>query len=228
MDKSKDHNKAWLGIVLVIVGLAFLTDNFHFSHITIPHYIFSWEMLLIVIGGAMLVTGRRSGFVFLLIGGFFIAPDVLGFSKIYIRDWWPLILIAVGISYIMRRGNLSGHSGLTEGADFDVTSILGGRKHIVESDHFEGGKITSIFGGSEVDLTHAKFGDKPAVIDAFAICGGSTIIVPDDWKVEVKVTCILGGFSDSRRASSMESADPKKTLLIKGFFICGGGEIKSA
>ena len=177
----------------------------------------------------MLTTGRRSGLVFLLIGGFFIMPDILGFSGIYIRNWWPLILIVVGISILARRGNLSssGSNGLKEGSDFDVVSILSGRKHVVEAEVFEGGKVTSIFGGSEIDLSNAKMGTEPAVIDSLVMCGGSEIKVPKDWKVQVDVTCILGGFSDSRKTTE-EGVDPKKLLILKGFIICGGGEITSA
>jgi len=230
MGKSEEHNKAWLGIVLVIVGLAFLTDNLHFFRFNIPHFIFSWEMLFIIIGGAMLVTGRKAGFVFLAIGAFFIVPDLFGFSGMYIRNWWPLILVVIGISMIARRGRFgdTDSSGLSSGSDFDVTTILSGRKHMVDTGNFSGGKVTAFCGGSEIDLSKAKPGDEPAVIDTFVMCGGSTLIVPDDWKVQVDVTCILGGFSDSRKRPAIEVVDPQKTLVLKGFICCGGGEIKSA
>ncbi len=230
MDKSNHQNKAWLGIVLVVVGLAFLSDNLHFIPWHIPYYFFSWEMLLVVIGGAMLMTGRRAGFVFILIGAFFIIPDITGWSGMYIGNWWPIILIIVGISFIVRRGGFQRRSSadMKEGSDFDIVSILSGRNHVVDTEGFTGGKISAIFGGSEIDLTNAKLGSEPAVIDTFAMCGGTSMIVPEDWKVEVDITCILGGFSDSRRKATKEKVDPKKVLILKGFIMCGGGEIKSA
>ena len=230
MDKQNNQSKAWLGIVLVIVGLAFLTDNLDFFHFQIPHFIFSWKMLFIIIGGSMLVTGRRSGLIFLLIGGFFLIPDIFGWSRLYVRDWWPLILVVVGLSMLFKRSRLNGidTSNLKGGSDFDVVSVLSGRKHVVDGEVFEGGKVTSVFGGSDIDLTKTNLGPGPAVIDTLVMFGGSTLIVPNDWKVQNEVTCILGGFSDSRRLAAEDTVNPKKVLIIKGFIMCGGGEIKSA
>ena len=230
MNKTKQNNSAWAGIALVIVGLAFLTDNLHFLPFHIPHYFFSWEMLFIVMGAAMLATGRRGGFVFLLIGAFFLIPEISGWPRLYVRDWWPLILVVIGISMIVKRRRIDSRdsSDLPEGSDFDVVSILSGQERVVDSDSFEGGKVTAIFGGAEIDLTKTKLGSDPAVIDIFVMCGGSTLTVPHDWKVQVDVTCLLGGFSDSRRDSSVESVDPNKLLILKGLILFGGGEIKRA
>jgi hypothetical protein len=40
------------------------------------------------------------------------------------------------------------------------------------------------------------------------------------------VTSILGGFSD-KRFTPVTSADSSRTLVIQGFVMFGGGEIKS-
>jgi hypothetical protein len=51
-------------------------------------------------------------------------------------------------------------------------------------------------------------------------------VVPSDWKVQLKMTSILGGFND-KRTFIKESPDPSRILIIKGTAIFGGGEIKS-
>ena len=88
----------------------------------------------------------------------------------------------------------------------------------------EGGRITSIFGGSEVDLTKAK-ALPGATIDVLTLFGGSEIRVPADWKIKIEVTAILGGFEDKR--TDLSHDDDAPVVVIKGLTMFGGGEIKS-
>ena len=49
---------------------------------------------------------------------------------------------------------------MKEGSDFDLESILSGRTHNVDSEDFKGGKVSVIFGGSEIDMTNVKIGNE--------------------------------------------------------------------
>ena len=80
----------------------------------------------------------------------------------------------------------------------DLFTFMGGGKRKITSDNFMGGKVTSIFGGSELDLTAAKIQNQECVLDIFTMFGGSEIVVPNDWDVRVDVTSIFGGFDDKR------------------------------
>ena len=91
---------------------------------------------------------------------------------------------------------------------------------------FRGGHINCIFGGSEVDLTQATLADGVSELEVNTIFGGVTLIVPADWRVQLKMTSIMGGFSD-KRSYIKENTDPSRILIIKGSTIFGGGEIKS-
>ena len=93
--------------------------------------------------------------------------------------------------------------------------------------NFRGGKITSIFGGSEIDLLDSELSSEINVIEVFYLFGGSAIKVPKDWVIINKVTAILGGFADKRNVSTSAVADPKKTLILRGFVMFGGGEVSS-
>ncbi len=64
-------------------------------------------------------------------------------------------------------------------------------------------------------------------MDILAIFGGTTLIVPKDWKVTLDLVSVLGGFSDKRRRDPNIEYEEDKHLIIKGFILFGGGELKS-
>lgn len=102
-------------------------------------------------------------------------------------------------------------------------SIFGGGDLNNSSDNFKGGRITAIFGGSEINLMSAIPSAEGSVIDVFLLFGGSTLIVPNDWQVKSEVSAIFGGLSDKRLTSNIQD----KQLIIKGLVLFGGLEIKS-
>ena len=106
------------------------------------------------------------------------------------------------------------------------TNIFSGSKHRVSNQVFKGGKISNIFGGTEIDLTHATLQDGQTELVIDCIFGGVTLIVPADWKVIINMNAIMGGFSDKRLVIK-EATDPNKVLIIRGSAIFGGGDIKS-
>jgi hypothetical protein len=62
-----------------------------------------------------------------------------------------------------------------------------------------------------------------AVVDVFALMGGTVILVPPDWDVTVRVTTLLSGCSDKRRPATVPAT---KHLIIQGMAVMGGVEIK--
>jgi predicted membrane protein len=222
---SNSHNKssrAWVGIVLVALGGYFLLRNFDLIPHSI-HYLFGWEMILIIVGGSMLVTGRRQGIVLLAIGGLFLAPEILDIPRIRMRDWWPLILIIIGISiFLKRRGISFKDTGEVSDDHLDNTTIFGGSEKTFTSQNFKGGKVTAVFGGSELYLTNAQLDPNGAMIDCFCMFGGHEFYVPNDWTVINESFVVFGGYSDNR---SKTMKDEKKVLRIKGFIMFGGVEV---
>ena len=76
------------------------------------------------------------------------------------------------------------------------------------------------------DVIQATLADGVSELEVNTIFGGVTLIVPADWKVQLKMTSIMGGFSD-KRSYVKENSDPSRVLIIKGSTIFGGGELKS-
>ena len=55
--------------------------------------------------------------------------------------------------------------------------------------------------------------------------GGVDLKVPAHWNILIEVSPIMGGVDDKRKLH--EVTDPDSTLVIKGFCLFGGLEIKN-
>jgi predicted membrane protein len=144
--------------------------------------------------------------------------------------FWPAIFIVVGAIFIFtkRKGWNPNSVSSDIGEDYiDYVNIFSGGERQIVSQSFKGGKVTAIFGGSEIDLTKAKLAPGRSELELACIFGGTTIIVPGDWFVTIEVTPVLGGFGDSRKLTPGITVDSTRQLVIKGAVVFGGGEIKS-
>ena len=236
-NKSRNSGRAVLGILLIVVGFLFFARNFDIFPFPVGQIIFSWQMLLIFIGVLMLIarSNNVAGIILICIGGFFLIPDFFGpnFHWHWHNYFWPVLFIAIGVLIIFRGGrHRPGHFG--EGEQEEITNdllddvaIFGGGNRIITSNNFQGGKITSIFGGSTIDFRKATLAKGKSVIDVFTMFGGSKLIVPGDWDIRVDIVSIFGGYSDKRVPDPHIVYDATKQLVIKGVALFGGGEIKS-
>jgi predicted membrane protein len=227
------NNRVIIGVILVLAGLFLVIRNTGFFPDLIDHVVFSWPMLLIVIGLVMTIgsSGRKTGGIIVMaVGAFFLIPLIFRETFHAYNMFWPSIFIIIGIIFIFtRRGGWNSVSTRSEiGDDYiDYVNVFSGGERQIVSENFKGGKITAVFGGIELDLTKAKLAAGRSELELACVFGGATIIVPDDWFVTIEVTPVLGGFGDSRKLSPGRTVDPSKQLIIKGAVVFGGGEIKS-
>lgn len=223
------HGRAILGIVLVLFGIAMIARSLDLFPYELEDTLFSWPMLLVVLGVIMVFTGGKNatGWILLFIGGFFMLPRITEISYSFHEIFWPVLFIAVGVLILIKTfGRVGSSNGGSDSDSIDDVAILGGNERRVSSKQFKGGKITSIFGGSQINFMEAELAEGENVIEIFTLFGGSTLIVPKDWEVKVEVTSIFGGFGDKRMFSE-EKSGKKGLLVIKGMAIFGGGEIKN-
>src|SRR5689334_16564146 len=100
-DQAPGHSHIWTGLFLLLIGGVSLVKSFGAP---LPPWVFSWQMLLIVIG---LFIGFRRGFdhggwmVPILIGLVFMLNDYFLDGSLR-HHVWPLVLIAIGIFFIIR------------------------------------------------------------------------------------------------------------------------------
>jgi predicted membrane protein len=226
------NNRAVIGVVLVLVGLFLVMRNTGIFPSFIDHVIFSWPMLLVTIG--LVITlgsggNKTSGIIVMAVGGFFLIPHI--FRETFdMNMFWPSIFIVIGIIFIFskRKGWNSVSTTPLVGDDYiDFVHVFSGGERQIVSENFRGGKVTAVFGGSEIDLTQAKLAPGVSELELACVFGGTTIIVPDNWNVKIEVVPVLGGFGDSRKLNPGRTIDTTKQLIIKGAVVFGGGEIKS-
>jgi predicted membrane protein len=229
--KNKSKKRSILGLIFITVGAVLIAKKMDLIPADVSRIIISWQMLLIGIGAFNILTNKNysSGLILISIGTFFILPKMFDIPFEVKEMFWPAIFVIIGVLMITVRNRHKGFSK-TESSEhqIDMLTIMGGGNRKISSDKFMGGKVTSLFGGSEIDLTGAKLNQKECVIDVFTMFGGAEIAVPRNWEVQVDVTSVFGGFDDKRGPVEKDNNDNETSVLvIKGFTIFGGGEVKS-
>ncbi len=217
--------RRWLlGIIFIAVGGILLLDNFGVIEFYLPDFLWRWEMILVIIGAVNLINRNYSAaFVLFTIASFFIIKDLYDLRY---RELWPLVFIVIGISIILKRTSIGSKKKSEYNNDsFDDVAIFGGNEKSVRTDNFTGGKVTSIFGGSSLDLSNCKLQEGTTVIDVFTMFGGCELKVPSHWNIKLEVTTILGGFDDKRKV--IDTTDESRILVIRGFTMFGGGEVRN-
>lgn len=235
-------NRMWSGLILLMIGVVFFLRNFG---IDVPHWVFRWHTILLVIG---IAVGARRNFngggwlAMVLVGGYFTLQDIadLDFSRYGVA----VIFVSLGLFLILkpRGGNKfkfekdkpdfgsaervdNGEGTIDENDYINSVNVFSGSKQLVYSKNFKGGEVITVFGGCDVNLSQADFQDK-VVLEVVAIFGGMKIIVPPTWTVKSEVIAIFGGVDD-KRSVLIPADEPRKVLIIKGIALFGGVDIRN-
>lgn len=233
---SHIEKRKLLGILLLVAGIALFIRFTDIVPYELPGYLFTWKTFLIALGIIFFISekNKTSGVVLILIGSVFLLSDVYGFSVREILKYLiPSILIIAGF-FLIFKGNQFKRSefNVPEGADsndfLNDVNIFGGAEKKILSSNFKGGRLTCIFGGTEIDLRRSDLAPGINALDLVCIFGGFSFRIPENWKVKNDVTAIFGGFSDERLidADDKHEKAEDKVLYLKGFVLFGGGEIK--
>ena len=216
--------RVFFGLMIVVLGGILLLQSLGLINHSIWSVYWStfWAAAFILAGLSVLFSSRPSwvwGSCLIAIGTA-IPLSLLGFvDGNFWKIFWSIVLIAVGLSVALKP-QLSRIKKRGTSEDSEKIAIFYGEESRVKGD-YNGGSVTAIFGGVELDLRQAKVEDG-AVIDVFTFCGGIEMNVPDDVIVQNEVRGILGGSEDK----SVSKPSAKKKLCIRGECILGGLEIK--
>ncbi len=235
------NRRIWLGIILIALGSLFFLDNLNFFWFDLRHTIFSWHTIFLIIGIVILINHKNSlaGYIFLIIGLFGTARHFIPFLFDFdFRDLWPILLFVIGLWLILKRREparmhntqFNVGSTQTQGAIYsqdilDEVCVFNTCKKVIHSENFMGGRITTIFGETKLDLTNVKMATGENTLEITTIFGGCNLRVPQGWKVLLNVTSIFGGFDDKRFAPFDPAQNSEGILVIKGVTIFGGGEL---
>jgi len=223
--QSVKTSRLILGLTLIAIGLAYILDRL--GYLDASDLWQWWPIALVAAGlGKLFSPGsgssRITGGLITLVGVWLLLGN-LDIMYVSFWDWWPLVLVAIGLRLILSPGPKVESSNVDTVNSF---AMLGGTSRNNCSSEFIGGDLVAFMGGCDIDLRNAQITGKPAVIDAFAFWGGIDIKVPESWKVEVNGVPLLGGFEDSTNYRP-DSDGPFQQLIIKGFAIMGGVEVRN-
>ena len=233
MEQSNSGKRFLIGFLLLAAGTAYLLKNFGIYEFEINRYILRWEVVLIAVGAVFILThdNKGPGIILLFVGGGFYLSSFVDLHINFYQLFFPILLILVGIVIIFRRRASGERCHINESTSsedvIDEVNIFGGGDRTILSQSFKGGKILAIFGGSNFNLARAKLAPGKSSIEVLAVFGGMKLIVPEDWNIRIQAVSIFGGFSDKHRIKSHDAGSSDSELVIKGFVIFGGGEIKS-
>lgn len=212
-----------LGIILIVVGVWF---GLYSTGVVKVNLLFDgWWTLFIIIPsflGLFDDDNRTGSLIGLIIGVLLLlsCQELLDFDLV-LKLIVPAILVITGISFIFKgkiknknMENVKAVSGNNYSATFS------GQNLDFSKEEFTGTKLDAVFGGIKCDLRNAIINDD-VVIEASAIFGGITILVPKDVNVKVTSTSIFGGVDGK---SKMDR--PGKIIYVNATCLFGGVEIK--
>jgi hypothetical protein len=222
--RSRNISVAILGVLIIAVGAVLLAGNLG---VIDAHYVFRnlGPIVLFILGAALLARRRHDqvlfGLVLMFVGAWGFATQQ---QWIRIHFWaviGPMMLVLVGGSVVWRAFHRPAPEGAGD-AYIRVFAVFSGAE-LRPTVPFEGADLTAVMGGVKLDLSNAPMARDTAVIDVFALMGGTEIFVPRDWDVTVRVVSLMGGCSDKRRPATGPAT---RHLIIQGMAVMGGVEIK--
>jgi predicted membrane protein len=234
-NSNKIDKRVLLGGILIFLGGLFLLNTMNILDFRFTNVVFSWPFIMLVIGLFVLVNTEKKflGGTLSGIGALFlierIFPEIDYDGGIII----PILFIVLGTYIILKKRKLDSGSEFFSDTSklskdkIDDVSIFGGGTKIISSNNFQGGNVTAIFGGSEINLINCQLAEGDNVLDVLCVFGGTTIILPKEWNVVINVTSVLGGFSNKAIRNPSILIDQTRTLHIKGLAMFGGGEVKT-
>ncbi len=240
-----------MGVCLILLGVLLTLDRLQIADAgaTLRY----WPVVLVALGGWIVaergLNGRSvPGFVMIGIGCLLLLNS---FGVVRVRFWelfWPLVIVFVGTRLMMqtpgrrseRHRSRSVHESQfgstpvssTGDGTISMFAVLGGSQRTSNDKPFRGGDVTSIMGGTQLDLRQATIEPgQEAVINVFAMMGGHEVWVPSGWTVVSEVMPILGAIEDKRLpaidTAPRASTDAAPRLVLRGVVLLGGLVLKN-
>jgi predicted membrane protein len=221
----------FVGAVLMIVfGTLIFFDNLGI----LPVNVFDafWPLVFIGAGGYFFLrTGSQVVRVWSaasVIAGVLLILDDFQIIRVNMATLWPLALIATGISMLVCRARISeftnrytiGSNTATRPISNNVVefAIFSQVKRRIETQSFEGGDLSSVFGGIELDLRWAGISTpgRIAVLEANAAFGAIELRIPETWRISLQGNAVFGAYEDKTIPPRPDPGSETPTLVIKG------------
>lgn len=118
---QNNNSKVVLAWVLIGIGIFWILrkiglyfnfphhylENFFFPFKNLihsfSHFIFSWQMVLVLVGLILLAGRRSAGIVLIVIGGIFLLPKLFIIPGLTFSLFIPVLLVGLGVALIVRK-----------------------------------------------------------------------------------------------------------------------------
>ena len=233
------NSKRLIGLILLILAILLIggTLDLWDSGDILSDF---WPVAIIAIGIMQFINkSNTSGWFLLIVGSIFLVQSLDLLEGINLWDYiWPLILLAIALRMIIGRKRPvfnKDKSDKYDSADFDSFTketgsseasnpfvMFGGISRSYYIDDYKGGNITTLFGGSEIDLRGCKVNANKIYIDVNTLFGGCELYIPNNWNVKLSGFPIFGAKDVVGRPSNSPDAP---TVHIRTVTAFGGLEI---
>jgi predicted membrane protein len=150
------------------------------------------------------------GAVLILFGVLFLLDNfyILDFSEL-IHDFWPLILVAIGIKILYDRSRQPADDDVVQWSDqppamdgdrsssdsLSESNVFGDIDLRITSDKFRGGSVNNVFGDIRLDISQVQLAAGTTKVFISGIFGDITIVTPKDIPVQARTNSIAGDIS---------------------------------
>lgn len=165
------------------------------------------------------------GLILIAFGAIFLL-DNLGYvdSEYVFENFWPLVLVFIGLSMLLRRprrfrqeefvgGTTTGEKRMFESSsDFVSRSAVFGEVDAkVYSKNFTGGKCSVVFGQIDIDLTEAQLAPGTSSLRLNSVFGSVRVTVPRGMEFSMNASLVAGELriNDNKRGGLFESSHYK-------------------
>lgn len=84
-------------------------------------------------------------------------------------------------------------------------------------------RALNLFGGGDIDFTHARFSSRVTTVRVVCFCGGMDIYVPEGVSTTVRTFNLLGGVSN-KAPTTLDANAPR--IVVEGLVMLGGLDVK--
>ncbi|WP_439025494.1 LiaF transmembrane domain-containing protein [Haloarchaeobius sp. DT45] len=221
------------GGVIVLFGLLLLLGTTE-TYDTAQLWLFV-PSVFVLLGVWAIVQSRAANLVgpvvLILVAGTIqlAALDVL--TDAIVEAYWPVLVVLVGLTVVFGR-QLRTRAVESDAEALDVFAMFGGVTKRATGPTFAQADVTTLFGGSELDLRDTE-PVGTAQVDVFALFGGVEIHVPETWTVRMEVLPVFGAAEDERPrvirdgedVTSRRARSDDVDLIVTGLVGFGGVEV---
>lgn len=249
---SERRRRLSWGLVLILCGAVFYMQTAGFLPQPLTELLFCFQSVFLAIGLAKLFQGEfRNSLIWFLVGivtnfhrwGELIRETFLDAgvdSQQFFTFFWPALFVGFGLILIFTKPSRNrchqhvcgtkfsqkyGNTEQTTDTDgrINYRFVFSGSEQVFMEPVFRGGNISATCGGVELDLRHTTLPEGDTILNIDATMGGFKLKVPSNWKVVNQCSFVMGGISDERFATDI---DTTRQLIITGRCVLGGGAIE--